>query len=121
MSKQQETQTILDDLRSGMAEVKGALIASNDGLPVARSFADDTDVQRVAAMSATALGLGKRIADALGAGTFTETSVCGVDANAYIYSCGPKGVLSIITRPDANLGLVHLEAREAAKKISEIL
>jgi len=121
MSKQEQTQMILDTLRAGMPEMKGALIATADGLAIARSFSDNTDYQRVAAMSATALGLGKRIADTLGAGEFTETSVSGTQANAYIYATGPKGVLAVITTPDANLGLLHLEARDAAKRIAEIL
>ncbi len=121
MSKQEQTQGILDGLRSGMPDIKGALIATAAGLAIARSFTDDTDYQRVAAMSATALGLGKRIADTLGAGEFTEASVSGRDGNVYIYATGPKGVLAVITAPDANLGLLHLEARAAALKLAGIL
>ncbi len=121
MSKQEQTQAILDSLRSGIPEIRGALIATADGLAIARSFADNMDHQRVAAMAATALGLGKRIADTLGAGEFTETSVCGKEANAFIYATGPKGVLTIITNADANLGLLHMEARDAAQRIAEIL
>ncbi len=121
MSKQEQTQAILDGLRGAMPDVKGALIATADGLAIARSFSDDTDFQRVAAMSATAFSLGKRIADTLGAGEFMETSVSGREGNAYIYATGPKGVLAVITQPDANLGLLHLEARDAAQKIAAIL
>lgn len=72
-------------------------------------------------MAATALGLGKRIAETLGAAEFTETSVSGKDGNVYIYATGPKGVLAVITQPDANLGLLHLEARDAARTIASIL
>lgn len=121
MSKQEQTQSILNTLRSNMPEIKGALIATTDGLAISRSFSDNTDFQRVAAMAATALGLGKRITETLGAGEFTETSVSGKDGNVYIYSTGPKGVLAVITNPDANLGLLHLEARDAAQQISSVL
>lgn len=121
MTKQEETQVILDGLRTGMPEVRGVLIATVDGLSVARSFADDMDHQRVAAMSATAVGLGKRIAETLGAGEFTETSVSGRDGNAYLYAVGSTGVLAVITRSDTNVGLLHIEAREAARRIAAIL
>lgn len=121
MNRQEETQAILDGLRGAMSDVRGALIATTDGLAVARSFAEDTDHQRIAAMAATALGLGKRIAVTLGAGEFTETSVSGSQGNAHMYATGPKGVLCVITQPDANLGLLHIEAREAARRIAEIL
>lgn len=122
MSKQEQAQSILNTLRSSMPEIKGALIATVDGLAISRSFSDTaTDTNRVAAMAATALGLGKRIADTLNAGEFTETSVSGREGNVYIYATGPKGVLAVITQADANLGLVHLESRDAARQISSLL
>ncbi len=121
MSKQEQTQAVLDNLRASVPGIRGALIATVDGLAIARSFADGTDYQRVAAMSATALGLGKRIAETLGAGEFTETSVSGRNGNAYIYATGPKAVLTVITNADPNLGLLHMEARDAAKRIAGIL
>lgn len=121
MSKQEQTQSILNNLRTNLPDITGALIATTDGLAISRVFADNTDFQRVAAMAATALGLGRRITETLGAGEFTETSVSGKDGNVYIYATGPKGVLAVITKPGTNLGLLHLEARDAAQQIAAVL
>ena len=46
MSKQEQTQAILDNLRTGLPEIKGALIATADGLAIAHSYADNMDHPR---------------------------------------------------------------------------
>ena len=79
MSKQQQLQATLQSLRTSLPELRGALVATTDGLPIAQTFSDATDSNRVAAMAATALGLGKRINDTLGTGELTEMSVSGAD------------------------------------------
>ncbi|MFC0618101.1 roadblock/LC7 domain-containing protein, partial [Deinococcus budaensis] len=76
---------------------------------------------RVAAMAATALGLGKRINDTLGAGQLTDMSVSGATGQVYIYAAGTKGVLAVVTPPGMNLGLLHMEARDTAQGVADIL
>jgi hypothetical protein len=121
LGKQEQLQQTLANLRSAIPEVRGVLVASSDGLPMAQSLSGTEDPNRVAAMAATALGLGKRIADTLSAGSLNETSVSGSNGQVYLYSAGAKGVLVVVTPANANVGLIHLEARDAAKRISEIL
>ena len=121
VSKQEQLQTTLQTLRSSLPELRGALVATVDGLPIAQSFSDNTDANRVAAMAATALGLGKRINDTLGAGNLSEMSVSGLQGQVFIYSVGAKGVLAVVTPAGMNLGLLHMEARDAAKTVSLVL
>ncbi len=121
MSKQQELSGILEGLRKAVPEIKGALIASADGLAVAQSLSSGEDVNRVAAMAAAALGLGKRIASTLSAGTLIKTQVSGTEAQVFLYSIADKGVLALIASGDANVGLVNLEGSEAASKIAAMV
>lgn len=121
MSKQQELSSVLDNLRSAVPEIKGALVASADGLAVAQSLSSGEDVNRIAAMAAAALGLGKRITTTLAAGNLTQTQVSGTDAQIFLYAIGNKGVLALIANSDANVGLIHLEARGATNQISLVL
>ena len=114
-------QQTLAGLRSAIPEVRGVLIASSDGLPMAQNMTGNEDPNRVAAMAATALGLGKRIADTLNAGSLSETSVTGSEGLVYLDSAGPKGVLVVVAPSQANVGMIHLEARDAARQIQEIL
>ncbi len=120
MSKQEDLKQIIDNLRSAVPEVRGAIVASSDGLAIAHSLSSG-DPNRVAAMAATALGLGKRITDTLGAGKLTETTVSGNEGQIFLYSAGNKGVLALIASSGANVGLINLEARDAAQAITELL
>ena len=120
-SKQTTLQVTLETLRRSLPELRGALVASVDGLPIAQNFSDATDAGRVAAMAATALGLGKRINDMLGTGELTELSVTGLDGQVFVYATGHKGVLAVVAPGNMNLGLLHLEARDAAQTVALVL
>lgn len=120
-SKPERLNSILQVLRSSLPELRGAIIATSGGLPIAQNFSDSTDANRVAAMAATALGLGKRINDTLSAGQLTEMSVSGDVGQVFIYSIGTKGVLAVVTPANMNLGLLHMEARDAAHAVANVL
>lgn len=79
------------------------------------------DSNRMAAMVATSLGLGKRMCEAFGAGNLSETSVSGDAGQVFIYGAGTKGVLAVIGAPGGNVGLLHLEARGSARRIADLL
>lgn len=121
MSKQEQLLQTLETLRASVPELRGAMVATTDGLPIAKSFNDGVDVNRVAAMAATALGLGKRISDTLNIGEMSETSISGSDGQVLIYTVGKKGVLAVVAPSGTNLGLLNLEARDAAASITSIL
>lgn len=121
LSKQDRLNATLTTLRAALPELRGVLVATVDGLPIAKSMGDGTDANRVAAMAATALGLGKRINDTLGSGDLTDMSVSGLGGQVYIYAAGHKGVLAVVTPSGMNLGLLHMEARDTAQAIAEIL
>ena len=121
MSKPESLKSILQTLRSSLPELRGAMVATSDGLPIAQSFSDNTDANRVAAMAATALGLGKRINDTLGTGSLSEMSVSGTEGQVYIYSVGAKGVLAVVAPTGINLGLLNMEARDAAQSVASVL
>ncbi|ALW89390.1 roadblock/LC7 domain-containing protein [Deinococcus actinosclerus] len=121
LSKQDRLNVILSDLRGAMPELRGVLVATVDGLPIAQSMGDGADANRVAAMAATALGLGKRINDTLGSGTLTDMGIGGQSGQVFIYAAGHKGVLAVVTPPGVNLGLLHMEARDAAERVAGTL
>lgn len=121
VGKQEALQQCLVALRSAIPEIRGVLIASTDGLPMAQNLSGSEDPNRVAAMAATALGLGKRISDTLNAGALTETTVSGSSGQIFLYAAGGKGVLVVVAAAGANVGLINLEARDAVRTIASIL
>lgn len=121
MSRQESLQKAVNDLKSSVPDLEGILLASSDGLPIAYSLGATLDPNRIAAMAATALGLGKRITQSLSHGTLSEASITGGNGQMFIYSVGDKGTLAVITPIGVNIGLIHLEARSAAKEIANLL
>ncbi|WP_027483674.1 roadblock/LC7 domain-containing protein [Deinococcus pimensis] len=120
MSKQEVLNATLSTLRANLPELKGVLVATADGLPIAQTMSAGTDANRVAAMAATALGLGKRIGDTVGSGVLTEMSVSGTDGMVFFYAAG-RGVLAVVAPAGMNLGLLMMEARDAATAVSSVL
>src|ERR1700722_7386194 len=120
MAKGDALKAHIEALRSAIPELKGVLLASNEGLPIAHSFSNGQDPNRVAAMAAAASSLGRRISDSMSAGTLGEVSIQSDDGALFVYSAGSKAVLAVISPQGGNAGLIHLEARSIAKDIGDL-
>ena len=120
MVKHEVLKNHLETLRNSIPELKGVLLASNEGLPVAHSLTNGGDPNRVAAMAAAATSLGRRISDSMSAGQLSEVTVRAEEGMLFCYAAGPKAVLAVMGPMGTNSGLIHLEARAAAKEISEL-
>jgi hypothetical protein len=118
MVKHEALKNHLDTLRAAIPELKGVLLASSEGLPVAHSLSNGTDPNRVAAMAAAATNLGKRISESMATGGLAEVSIRGDEGALFVYAAGPKAVLAVMGPLDSNAGLIHLEARGTAKEIA---
>ncbi|AXE37493.1 hypothetical protein JS278_00296 [Acidipropionibacterium virtanenii] len=119
-SKSMELSQVLAQMRRGIPELHGTMIASVDGLAVAHDF-PEADAERVAAMAATALGLGKRITERTELGGLAEAVIRGDNGYLVVYSAGDDAVLVLQGPVDSNLGLMRIEARAAAVEIKQIL
>jgi predicted regulator of Ras-like GTPase activity (Roadblock/LC7/MglB family) len=120
MVKHDALKNNLETLRNSIPELRGVLLASSEGLPVAHSLSNGTDPNRVAAMAAAASSLGRRISESLSTGNLSEVSIRGEDGVLFIYSAGSKAVLAVMGPMGANAGLIHLEARGVAKEIGDL-
>jgi len=120
MVKQEALKSQLENLRGSIPELRGVLLASSEGLPVAHSLSNGTDPNRVAAMAAAATNLGKRISESMATGGLSEVSIRGDEGALFVYSAGPKAVLAVMGPLDSNAGLIHLEARGVAKEIASL-
>lgn len=119
MAVMDQIQQDVENLRATVPELKGVVLASNDGQALAYSLSSDVEPQRVAAMAAAASSLGRRVSDSLQVGALHEISLSSSEGQIFIYNTGGKGVLAVIGPSGANTGLIHLEARWAAREIGE--
>src|SRR5215475_4258087 len=120
MAKGEALKGHIETLRNAIPELKGVLLASNEGLPIAHSLSNGEDPNRVAAMAAAASSLGRRITESMGTGTLGEVNVQADEGSLFVYSAGSKAVLAVVSPQGSNAGLIHLEAREAAKQIGDL-
>lgn len=110
----------LDRLRGRLQELAGSVLATTDGLVVAHD-AHDIEPDSIAALAAAHLALARRFAHAVNHGELRE-SVVECD-RGYItsYTAGPNALLTLVTSGDANLAMVHLEARRCVRRLVRIL
>lgn len=122
MSTLEDLDSILQNLESSLSgEVEGTVIASGDGFVITDTLADEGGAEELAAMVATTMGVSKRMNDTLDAGAVEETTISGEDRSIFLYRAGSEGVLGVIGGADANVGMIHLQAREAAQEIESLL
>lgn len=119
-SKSGELSRIIASMHCGIPELHGVMIATNDGLAVAHDF-PDAEAERIAAMAATALGLGKRISERTSLGNLAEAVIRGDNGYLVVYAAGADAVLVLTGPIDSNLGLMRIEARMAAVNIKRVL
>ncbi|MFV0451191.1 MAG: roadblock/LC7 domain-containing protein [Propioniciclava sp.] len=119
-SKTTELNRVINSMHRAIPELHGAMIASVDGLSVAHDF-PDSEAERIAAMAATALGLGKRISERTDLGDLAEAVIRGEHGYLVVYPAGADAVLVMSGPIDSNLGLMRIEARVASVEIKNLL
>ena len=107
------------ELKDSLSSVRGVMLASVDGLAISH-LVQTGEANQIAAMSATTLGLGKRVIDAIRAGSLNEVIIAGNEGPMFIYAVRDQAVLVVITGEKPNVGMIHLQAREAAKRMAAL-
>lgn len=123
MVPEAETQDVLDELQRLRARVPlltGALVAGTDGMVVAQDT-PGVEAEGIAALTAAALGVSIRMADATGRGGFRELLIRGDDGYIATYAAGSSAVLTLLAEDRINVGRLHLEGRRAATRIGELV
>ncbi|CAL9605463.1 hypothetical protein SUDANB58_05525 [Streptomyces sp. enrichment culture] len=114
---------VLDELhrlRNRVPELTGSLAATVDGLVLAHD-APDTEPEGLAALTAAALGVAHRTADATARGAFRELLLRGEHGYVATYAAGPSAVLTLLAGDRVNVGRLHLEGRRGGARIGELV
>lgn len=118
MGRQEELNRLIAQIRKQIPELNGVMIASTDGLSVAYDF-PDTEAQQVAALAATAYGLGARVTEGAHLGELYEAVFRGSQGYLCVYEAG-ESMLVLSAPTSANLGLMRIEATARAAQIAEV-
>ncbi len=121
MAKGEELKTHIEALRNSIPELKGVLLASNEGFPIAHSLSSGVEANRLAAIAAAASGLSQRISQGVSTGAFADASIQTDQGALFLYPAGVKAVLVVSGPSGGNTGLIHIEARAVAEVIGNLL
>ena len=112
--------TELASLRARLTELSGSVLATADGMVVAHD-AHGIEPDSLAALAAAHLALARRFAYAVNHGELRESVVECDDGYITSYTAGANALLTVVTTRQANLAMVHLEARRCVQRIVELL
>ena len=112
---------VLSKLNTSSQEIQSSAVMSRDGLHVASILGEGVDQDRLGAMCASMLSLADKTAKELGRGELKQLLVNGEEGYLLLIKVGNEAVLTVVSRPHANLGKVLLEAKKTAAMIAKVL
>ena len=124
MAAKKRSQVLADTLSTllaGSTDIQGAAVVSQDGLVMTSNLPKGADETQVGASTAALLGLSMRNTPTLGRGNFVQSLIQGDDGNIILVGAGDSAIFVGLTPLDVNLGMVFLEAKEAAAEIAKVL
>jgi uncharacterized protein len=121
-SRQEQIAAALDRLTSNAgSDVAGAAAVSMDGIVLVSKMSAEVNADRVGAVAATMMGVTRRVSGELKIGVTEETIIKADNGLFMVLPAGDQSLLAVNLRQGANLGLVRIEARDAAKAIGQVL
>jgi uncharacterized protein len=98
--------------------VIGSLLVGRDGLVIASTLLDEEDAEVLGAMSAAVFGEIDKATKRIGIGILVDAIIDAKDGSILLLEAREM-ILTVVTQRMVNLGLVKMEMRRAAKRISE--
>jgi hypothetical protein len=121
-TRQEQISAVLEKLTANAgSDVGGVAAVGMDGIVLVSRMSADVNADRVGAVAATMMGVTRRVSGELKIGMPKETIIEADGGLFMVLPAGDQSLLAINLKKGANLGMVRLEAREAAKEIGTVL
>ncbi len=115
-------QSILETWTQETEEIQGAAVVTLQGLTLASHVREAGFTgEKLGALTAAIYKVGAKGVRALRRGPLEELYLRGQQGTIHLYVIESQAILSVLAKPDANIGMVHIESREHCKQIAEIL
>jgi predicted regulator of Ras-like GTPase activity (Roadblock/LC7/MglB family) len=112
---------LFEELYADIPEIKGILLATAEGLPLVYDFKEEQSPDRVAALAASALGIGNRLMPLVDMEQVREVNISNATGRIHLCTVGASAALCILTPKAVNTGMLHLKASQVARRFEEIL
>jgi predicted regulator of Ras-like GTPase activity (Roadblock/LC7/MglB family) len=121
MARQEQFLEIVQDLKSANPEIDGVALVSSDGRIVDHVWNGGVEPDKIGAVGAAMLGLGKKAIQVISNGDFLQVVLQSTGGMLAIYSAGDRAVLLVSTGRNGNLGLLNLYCRDAAIRLGGLV
>ncbi len=115
-----EISDALGDL-SHVSDIRAAAVVRRDGLVIAHTLPEGVDPKLVAAMTAAIVGIAEMATVQLSEGRFERTIIESEEGKLVSMGAGEDALLVTLVYSDANLGLVLMAMKGAAKRIEALM
>ncbi|NJP04473.1 MAG: dynein regulation protein LC7 [Chloroflexaceae bacterium] len=121
-SRQEQITSVLERFASNTGnDVAGVAAVGMDGIVLVSRMSADVNADRVGAVAATMMGVTRRVSSEIRIGMPQETIIKSDNGLFMVLPAGDQSLLAVNLRNGANLGLVRIEAREAAEEIGRVI
>ena len=114
----------LDDVLTGLMQVgqiKACGIVSKEGLLINSRTPPDVDARIFSALCSTIMGAAEAASGQMTTGTVAQISVKTEKGTIVLIPAGLKAILTLLTNPEAQLGLIFFEMETRSAQVEEIL
>jgi len=114
----------LDDVLTGLMQVgqlKACVVVSKEGLLINSRTPPDVDARIFSALCSTIMGAAEAASGQITTGTVAQLSVKTENGTIVLIPAGSKAILTVLTKPEAQLGLIFFEMETRATQVEEIL
>jgi predicted regulator of Ras-like GTPase activity (Roadblock/LC7/MglB family) len=114
----------LDDVLSALMQVgqlKASAIVSKEGLLINSRTPPDVDARIFSALCSTIMGAAEAASGQMTTGAVSQISVTTEKGTIVLIPAGQKAILTALTEPDAQLGLIFFEMESIAGDVNQIM
>ncbi len=112
---------VFRDVGTDIPGLKGIVLSTFDGLPVASDIKSVERQNRIAAMVSALVTLSKKVTSELEVGEMEAIAVEADEGKIFCYTIDDSAILAVITHKDINLGVLRLVIPKMIEKLRAII
>jgi uncharacterized protein len=119
-TKKEELDDVLTTLMQ-VGQIKACGIVSKEGLLINSRTPPDVDARIFSALCSTIMGAAEAASGQMTTGGVTQISVKTEKGTIVLIPAGIKAILTALTEPEAQLGLIFFEMESIALEVNQIM
>lgn len=114
----------LDDVLSGLlkvGQIQACAVVSKEGLLINSRTPPEVDARIFSALCSTIMGAAEAASGQMATGLVSQISLKTEKGTIVLIPAGKKAILTVLTQPEAQIGLIYYEMEERALMVDQIL